>query len=45
MSGMGSVLQLTNPTVVAAVWQLASGAARWEQAQVINVAIPYGSSG
>jgi hypothetical protein len=68
MSGMGSVLQLTNPTVVAAfraallrqgiaaealtahggllsVWQLAPGAAGWKRAQVINVAIPYGSSG
>jgi hypothetical protein len=27
------------------VWQLAPGAAGWERAQVINVAIPYGSSG
>lgn len=27
------------------VWQLSPGAARWEQAQVIKVAIPYGSSG
>jgi hypothetical protein len=36
MSGMGSTLQLSNPTVVGSGWNLS---------QVINVAILYGSSG